>query len=72
MARDRHESVKPLAEKYPHKKLYSLALQVLSTQVSDETNIIRFIKLSEKQKMKVLDIKLPYSLETKQLSVIKQ
>ena len=64
--------LKPLAENNPQKKLNALALQVLSTQVSDETNIIRLINLAEQQRMPALDIQLPYPLETKQLSVIKQ
>lgn len=53
-------------------QLKALALQVLSTQVNDETNIIRLIALAQRQGIKQFDIQLPYALETKQLNVIEQ
>ncbi|QHB32583.1 hypothetical protein F0T03_10650 [Yersinia canariae] len=59
-------------EKTPQERLTALALQVLSTQLSDETNIIRLIRLAEQQGIKRLDIQLPYPLETVQLGEIKQ
>ncbi|MDA5544364.1 MULTISPECIES: hypothetical protein [Yersinia] len=60
------------SEKTPQERLTALALQVLSTQLSDETNIIRLIRLAEQQGITVLEIQLPYSLETAQLNEIKQ
>ncbi len=51
-------------------RLKALALQVLSTQVNDETNIIRLIALAEQQGILRFDIRLPYALETDQLSAI--
>ncbi len=59
-------------ENTPQERLTALALQVLSTQLSDETNIIRLIKLAEQQGITALDIQLPYPLETAQLGEIKQ
>ncbi|CNE18033.1 hypothetical protein [Yersinia kristensenii] len=59
-------------EKTPQERLTALALQVLSTQLSDETNIIRLIHLAEQQGITVLDIQLPYPLETSQLGEIIQ
>ncbi|AJI84423.1 Uncharacterised protein [Yersinia enterocolitica] len=59
-------------EKTPQERLTALALQVLSTQLSDETNIIRLIRLAEQQGITRLDIQLPYPLETAQLNEIKQ
>ncbi|MFV8797962.1 hypothetical protein ACNSO8_04855 [Yersinia sp. LJYL362] len=59
-------------EKTPQERLTALALQVLSTQLSDETNIIRLIRLAELQGITELDIQLPYPLETVQLGEIKQ
>ncbi|CFQ27706.1 hypothetical protein [Yersinia bercovieri] len=59
-------------EKTPQERLTALALQVLSTQLSDETNIIRLIRLAEQQGITRLDIQLPYPLETTQLGMIKQ
>lgn len=59
-------------EKTPQERLTALALQVLSTQLSDETNIIRLIHLAEQQGIIVLDIQLPYPLETSQLGEIIQ
>lgn len=46
-------------------KLKALALQVLSTQVNDETNIIRLITLAGQQGLTRFDIQLPYALEGK-------
>lgn len=59
-------------EKTPQAQLTALALQVLSTQLSDETNIIRLIKLVKQQGITALDIQLPYPLETTQLEAIQQ
>lgn len=59
-------------EKTPQERLTALALQVLSTQLSDETNIVRLIRLAELQGITALDIQLPYALETAQLGEIKQ
>ncbi|CNH54996.1 hypothetical protein [Yersinia pekkanenii] len=59
-------------EKTPQERLTALALQVLSTQLSDEINIIRLIRLADQQGITVLDIQLPYPLETTQLGKIKQ
>jgi len=53
-------------------RLKDLALQVLSTQVSDETNIVRLIDLAHQQGLTAFDILLPYSLDPKQLAVINQ
>lgn len=54
----------------PKERLKVLALQVLSTQVSDETNLIRLITLARQQGLTSFDIQLPYSLTSEQLSVI--
>jgi len=51
-------------------QLKNLALQVLSTQVNDETNIIRLIILAEQQGICRFDIRLPYALEKNQLGAI--
>lgn len=59
-------------EKTPQERLTALALQVLSTQLSDETNIIRLIRLAEQQGITLLEVQLPYPLETAQLGMIKQ
>ncbi|CNK62768.1 hypothetical protein [Yersinia aldovae] len=59
-------------ERTPQEQLTALALQVLSTQLSDETNIIRLIRLAEQQGITALDIQLPYPLETTQIGAIKQ
>ncbi|MGO4741947.1 hypothetical protein [Serratia quinivorans] len=53
-------------------QLKALALQVVSTQVSDETNIVRLIDLAQQQGLAVFDIKLPYALDTQQLAAIRQ
>ncbi|KML67096.1 hypothetical protein [Pectobacterium peruviense] len=54
----------------PKDRLKVLALQVLSTQVSDETNIIRLITLARQQGLSAFDIQLPYSLTNEQLNAI--
>lgn len=53
-------------------QLQALALQVLSTQVNDETNIIRLIGLARQQGIHQFDIQLPYSLDSEQLGAIHQ
>lgn len=53
-------------------QLKELALQVVSTQVSDETNIVRLIDLAQQQGLAVFDIKLPYALDQQQLAAIQQ
>lgn len=53
-------------------QLKALALQVVSTQVSDETNIVRLIDLAQQQGLSVFDIKLPYALDKQQLAAIQQ
>ncbi|TKI08071.1 hypothetical protein [Martelella alba] len=50
----------------------ALALQVLSTQVNDETNIIRLIALARRQGIGRIDIRLPYALENEQLGAIRR
>ncbi|MCV9877564.1 hypothetical protein [Brenneria izbisi] len=57
----------PVATK---ERLKMLALQVLSTQVSDETNIVRLITLAQQQGLTALDIQLPYPLTNEQLVTI--
>lgn len=51
-------------------RLGQLALQVLSTQVSDETNILRLIELVNHQGLLEIEIQLPYALEESQLHAI--
>ncbi|OAT41319.1 hypothetical protein M988_1943 [Hafnia paralvei ATCC 29927] len=51
-------------------QIRQLAMQVLSTQVSDETNIVRLIELVKNQGLQELDIQLPYALEDEQLMTI--
>lgn len=53
-------------------QLKALALQVLSTQVNDETNIIRLIALADRQGIHRFAIQLPYALENHQLTQIRQ
>ncbi len=53
-------------------QLKELALQVVSTQVSDETNIVRLIDLAQQQGLAVFDIQLPYALEAQQLAAIQK
>ncbi|MEA9389362.1 hypothetical protein SJI19_02135 [Acerihabitans sp. TG2] len=63
----------PAAGSQTHQEqLKALALQVLSTQVNDETNIIRLIALAHQQGIKQFDIQLPYALDAKQLNAIEQ
>ena len=50
--------------------LKELALQIISTQVSDEINIARLITLAEQQKISRFDIQLPYPLSAEQLDAI--
>ncbi|WP_447886042.1 hypothetical protein [Serratia fonticola] len=52
-------------------QLKELALQVVSTQVSDEVNIIRLIDLA-RQQLVVFDIQLPYPLAAEQLDAIEK
>lgn len=58
-------------EKSKQERLRALALQVVSTQVSDETNIVRLIELAEQQGLYTIDINLPYALNDEQLTAIK-
>lgn len=58
-------------DKSKQESLRALALQVVSTQVSDETNIVRLIELAEQQGMYNIDITLPYSLTDDQMTAIK-
>ncbi|GAB2954662.1 hypothetical protein [Hafnia psychrotolerans] len=58
-------------EKTKQESLRGLALQVVSTQVSDETNIVRLIELAEQQEFYFIEINLPYSLKEEQLTAIK-
>ncbi|CAI0701282.1 Uncharacterised protein [Serratia entomophila] len=53
-------------------QLKELALQVVSTQVSDETNIVRLIDLAAQQGLAVFDIQLPYALDAEQLAAIQK
>lgn len=50
----------------------ALALQIISTQVSDEINIARLITLAEQQHISQLEILLPYPLTEPQLEIIRQ
>lgn len=59
-------------EKSKQERLKSLALQVVSTQVSDETNIVRLIELAEQQGLYSVDINLPYALTDEQLNTIEK
>ncbi|CAM3561128.1 MULTISPECIES: hypothetical protein [Yersinia] len=58
------------SEKNPQEQLTALALQVLSTQVSDETNMIRLIRLARQQGIQSLEVQLPYGLDIGQLAAI--
>ncbi|NKI76047.1 hypothetical protein Dpoa2040_003381 [Dickeya sp. CFBP 2040] len=51
--------------------LLERAMQVLSTQASDETNLSRLITLACQQGVTELDIQLPYALSGEQLQIIK-
>jgi len=53
-------------------QLKALALQVVSTQLSDEVNIIRLIDLAQQQQLSVFDIQLPYALKAEQLAAIEK
>ncbi|MHA7846818.1 hypothetical protein [Serratia sp. D1N4] len=55
-----------------NEQLKALALQVVSTQLSDEINIIRLIDLAQQQQLAVFDIQLPYALKAEQLAVIEK
>ncbi|GAA0485854.1 MULTISPECIES: hypothetical protein [Tatumella] len=48
----------------------AMALQIISTQVSDEINIARLIALAEQQKIISFEIQLPYPLSEHQLAGI--
>lgn len=48
----------------------AMALQIISTQVSDEINIARLITLAEQQKIVSFEIQLPYPLSELQLAGI--
>lgn len=52
--------------------LKDLALQIISTQVSDEINIARLITLARQQQIDQFDILLPYPLSESQLAAICQ
>lgn len=54
----------------PEEQMKMLAMQVLSTQVNDETNLTRLITLAQQQGLTTLDIRLPYSLSARQLASI--
>jgi len=56
----------------PYERLKALALQIISTQVSDEINIARLITLAEQQHIAQFDILLPYPLSEQQLAEIHQ
>lgn len=56
----------------PTERLKALALQIISTQVSDEINIARLITLAEQQHISQFDILLPYPLSEQQLDGIRQ
>lgn len=53
-------------------RLKALALQIISTQVSDEINISRLIILAEQQHINQFDILLPYPLSEFKLEAIRQ
>lgn len=55
----------------PSERLKALALQIISTQVSDEINIARLITLAEQQHIEQFDILLPYTLSEHQLEMIR-
>lgn len=56
----------------PSERLKILALQIISTQVSDEINIARLITLAEQQHIHQFDILLPYPLSDQQLDHVRQ
>lgn len=53
-------------------RLKDLALQIISTQVSDEINIARLITLAQQQQIHRFDILLPYPLSEQQMLSIRQ
>lgn len=53
-------------------EIKELALQILSTQVSDEINIARLITLADQQQLARFDILLPYPLSAPQLDTVRQ
>jgi len=56
----------------PSERLKALALQIISTQVSDEINIARLITLAEQQQIERFEILLPYPLSEQQLAAIRE
>ncbi|MBK0031085.1 hypothetical protein IBT47_02210 [Erwinia sp. S43] len=52
--------------------LKDLALQIISTQVSDEINIVRLITLAQQQQIARFEILLPYPLSESQLTTVRQ
>lgn len=56
----------------PDEQMKILAMQVLSTQVNDETNLTRLITLAQQQGLTALDILLPYALTPLQLASIRE
>ncbi|NLS43439.1 hypothetical protein EXD76_03800 [BEV proteobacterium] len=56
----------------PQEQMKMLAMQVLSTQVNDETNLTRLIALAQQQKLTALNIVLPYPLTSQQLVTIRE
>lgn len=56
----------------PSERLKALALQIISTQVSDEINIARLITLAEQQHIERFEILLPYPLSERQLETIRE
>ncbi|MCG7498798.1 transporter [Vibrio sp. Of7-15] len=54
----------------PHERLWDKALKVLSTQVSDESNLIRLLRLARSEGIYDLEIQLPYALDDSQLTTI--
>ncbi|MGL5603769.1 MAG: hypothetical protein ACRDDP_00665 [Plesiomonas sp.] len=59
-------------DKKTEDRLRDLALQILSTQISDENNIARLIRLAKQQKITHLRVCLPYALNASQLSSIEK
>lgn len=53
-------------------RLKDLALQIISTQISDEINIARLITLAQQQQIDHFDILLPYPLSEQQMVSIRQ
>lgn len=53
-------------------RLKELALQIISTQVSDEINIARLITLARQQGIEQFDILLPYLLSQQQMDAVHQ